>query len=475
MSETNKGDSHCASTPGQIPVSPDAAKTNSEQMAVPGIVALLASDPVPWLIAPEWIAQNLNGTIWGDISTSSRRADRGWSMELWAPQANGAYRRADESSLAAGRFANPSPPRSIAVLPLQGPITYRPTLLSAIFGGTPLMDFQAAFQALVADPDIAGIVIDADSPGGPVSQVPETADMIYRARRTKPVTTVIPEWLTSAGYYIGAAADKVLMASSAYTGSIGVVSVHVDSSEALEKAGQQVTLVYRPDHKVDANPVQPLGEEARADIEARHAQIYDQMTSDIGRYRGMRQAGVHAKFGQGRVLNAQQAMDAGMVDGIGSLGDAIAVMAKQTKAKAQVAVAAAVRDEELSALEAECLAAGAPDLSIPANPPNGSGSGAEGDWSPPTLSDFTDEQWEDLPAAERRRISSHFAWITDLETFGAFSLPHHFPPNHSDSGKASVAGVRAALSRSNQVGSLPAAELKRVRAHLRAHLPERED
>jgi len=113
------------------------------------------------------------------------------------------------------------------------------------------------------------------------------------------------------------------------------------------------------------------------------------------------------------------------------------------------------------------------EKTIPANPPNGDGVGVEGTWRAPTLADFTDERWADLTATERNRIARHFAWYADLDTFGALRLPHHFPPNHDDAGKASLNGVRNALARANQVDGLSGADLDRVMAHLRAHLPER--
>lgn len=114
-------------------------------------------------------------------------------------------------------------------------------------------------------------------------------------------------------------------------------------------------------------------------------------------------------------------------------------------------------------------------LFIPTNPPGGDGEGVEGDWERPVLKDFTDSSWSDLSTAERNAIAKHFVFAFDLETFGSLKLPHHFPPNHRNKGKASLAGVRNALARVSMVDGMSEEDRDRARAHLRKHLPERED
>ncbi len=84
-------------------------------------------------------------------------------------------------------------------------------------------------------------------------------------------------------------------------------------------------------------------------------------------------------------------------------------------------------------------------------------------WSKPTLRDFTDQQWEDLSEAERRRIAGHYAYYSDLDTFGSLHLPHHRPSD----GAVVWAGVANCAARMNQVLGL--GDLAGVKAHLAAH------
>lgn len=71
---------------------------------------------------------------------------------------------------------------------------------------------------------------------------------------------------------------------------------------------------------------------------------------------------------------------------------------------------------------------------------------ADAEWSAPVLSDFTDARWEDLDAAEQRRISAHFAWAPTLppERFSDLKLGHH-QPSKRGVGTSVWRGVAAAM------------------------------
>jgi hypothetical protein len=70
----------------------------------------------------------------------------------------------------------------------------------------------------------------------------------------------------------------------------------------------------------------------------------------------------------------------------------------------------------------------------------------EGDWKKPTLEKFSDESWEDLSDAEKRRIANHYAWAADMppDTFGDVKLPHH-QAGKEGIGPAVWNGVTAAM------------------------------
>lgn len=111
---------------------------------------------------------------------------------------------------------------------------------------------------------------------------------------------------------------------------------------------------------------------------------------------------------------------------------------------------------------------------VPQNPPGGNGTGVDGTWNKLALQDFTDQSWTALSDTERTRIGKYFAWYPNLTDFGNLHLGHHYPPNHANAGKPSLAGVRNALARLNQVQGMSAQDRDRAQAHLQAHLANQE-
>lgn len=208
---------------------------------------------------------------------------------------------------------------SVAVLPLFGTIFPRANLMTQMSGATSAEIFGQKFQELLEDPQVGAIVIDVNSPGGSVYGIEEVSKMIYDARGRKPIVAVANHLMASAAYWIGTAADEVVVTPSGDVGSVGVFAVHEDYSAALEQDGIKTTLISAGKYKVEGNPYQPLGEEARASIQASVDETYDVFVEAVARNRGLNSAAVRSGFGEGRVVGAREALKLGMADRIDTL------------------------------------------------------------------------------------------------------------------------------------------------------------
>ncbi len=224
---------------------------------------------------------------------------------------------------AAARKADARAAGSVAVLQLYGSIFPHANLMTEMSGAVSAERFKAVFNAAMADPAVTSIVIDIDSPGGAVSGVPELADVIFNARGQKPIVAVADHLAASAAYWIGTAADELLVTPSGEVGSIGVFAAHEDWSRAYDNAGVTVNLISAGKFKTEGNPYQPLGEEARAAIQARVDEYYDMFVKAVARNRGVKVSDVRGGFGEGRVVGAREAVASGMADRVGTLDDAI--------------------------------------------------------------------------------------------------------------------------------------------------------
>lgn len=222
---------------------------------------------------------------------------------------------------------------AVAVLPIYGTIAHRAYMVENICGpsGTSAERLSARFRALVADPAVKSIVLDIDSPGGSVFGINELADEVFRARNQKPIVAVANGTAASAAYWLGSAAGELIVTPSGQVGNIGVFAAHSDLSKALEAKGEKVTLVAAGKYKVERNPYEPLGEDARANMQAQVDQFYNSFVKAVARNRGVSVDVVRSSYGEGRTLLAKPALDAGMVDGIATLDETIARMQKGSK------------------------------------------------------------------------------------------------------------------------------------------------
>lgn len=187
-------------------------------------------------------------------------------------------------------------------------------------------------QLAAADRGIGAIVLAIDSPGGVITGVPEAADAIFAVRGQKPLYAVAAGLMASAAYWLGSAADTVIASPSAYTGSIGVWTMHADLSKLLDEMGIKLSLISAGKYKVEGNWFEPLGDDARAALQADVDDCYDAFLTAVARHRGVTTNAVRTGYGEGRVLSAARSKDAGLVDKVGTLGAVVAQLAGPSKA-----------------------------------------------------------------------------------------------------------------------------------------------
>jgi signal peptide peptidase SppA len=228
---------------------------------------------------------------------------------------------------------------AVAVVPVYGVISQRMNMMSQMSGGTSTEKLAADIRGLVADPGVKAIVLNVDSPGGSVFGVPELAAEIRKARESKHIVAVANSMAASAAYWIAAQADEIVVTPSGQVGSIGVFTEHVDVSGAMEREGVKSTLISAGKYKTEANPYEPLNDEARAALQAMVDDYYVAFIGDVAAGRKTSRAAVRSGYGQGRMVNAQAAVAAGMADRVATLDQVIAKLGGSKQAAGPVAEA----------------------------------------------------------------------------------------------------------------------------------------
>lgn len=224
---------------------------------------------------------------------------------------------------------------AVQIIPLYGIIAQRMGLMTETSGGTSTEAFSKQFRAALNDPQIGAILIDVDSPGGAVTGVDELSSEIHAARGAKPVVAIANSLAASAAYWIATAADEMVMTPTAEVGSIGVLAAHEDDSAFYERQGIKTTLVSAGKYKTEANPYEPLSDDARAYLQERVNDYYDLFVKAVARNRGVSVSEVRGGFGEGRVVGAKAAKAMGMVDRVETMDETIARLQKGRRSRAQ--------------------------------------------------------------------------------------------------------------------------------------------
>ena len=223
---------------------------------------------------------------------------------------------------------------NIAVLPFYGVVTQRGNMADDVSGpgSASTQKFTSALRQALQDPSVGAILIDIDSPGGSVYGVDELANEIMSARSQKPIIGLANSLAASAAYWVGAACSELYVTPGGEVGSIGVWQAHEDWSKAMDDAGVKTTLISAGKYKTEGNPYEPLGEEAQAFMQSRVEDYYGAFTKSVAKGRGISVEVVRKDFGQGRVFGSQQALSAGMVNGVATFDDVVKKMGKDLKA-----------------------------------------------------------------------------------------------------------------------------------------------
>lgn len=181
---------------------------------------------------------------------------------------------------------------------------------------------RKAFERGMSDPKVSRIAMVINSGGGEVAGNFDLVDAIFKMRGSKPIHAFVNEHAYSAAYSLASAADKISIVRTGGAGSIGVVTSHVDVSEAVDKAGYKITFVYAGKHKVDGNPYEPLSKDVKNRMQARINDIYNVFVSTVARNRSLSEDSVRAT--EALTYSAEEAVTVGLVDSIAPFDEALA-------------------------------------------------------------------------------------------------------------------------------------------------------
>lgn len=215
-------------------------------------------------------------------------------------------------------------PGGVAVLRMSGVIAPKANLFMQVSGGMSTQMATKQLESATADPRVRSTILALDTPGGNVIGTPEMAAAVREMSAIKPIVTHSDGALASAGYWIGSAANAVYISGpTVQVGSIGVV---VDRSYNPASASREESIVAGR-YKRFSKSNEPLSDEARAIVQADVDYVYSLFVDQVAAYRDTTSEQVLERMADGRVFRGQQAIDAGLVDGVLTLDALVESMA----------------------------------------------------------------------------------------------------------------------------------------------------
>jgi protease-4 len=186
-------------------------------------------------------------------------------------------------------------------------------------------DVVHALERHAEDPAVRAIVVRIQSPGGVVGPTQEIHDAIARVRNQgKPVVASMGSVAASGGYYLAAAATRIVANPGTLTGSIGVIMQLAEVEGLLRKIGVRVEVIKSGRFKDAASFARPMTPEERSVLQAVLDDMHEQFVAAVAEGRHLPRDRVRA-LADGRVYSGRMARDLGLVDGLGGLDDAIRI------------------------------------------------------------------------------------------------------------------------------------------------------
>ena len=188
--------------------------------------------------------------------------------------------------------------------------------------------FAKVIRQVRNDSSIKGVIVRVDSPGGDSAASDEILHELKLLSAAKPVVFSMSDLAASGGYFISLTGDPMVSYPDTITGSIGVLYIRPNFHGLFDKLGISDDMISRGKLADMDSPYLPLSDAAQQKL---HQSIEATYRSFVGKVASARKKTYDQidPLAQGRVWMGAQALQNGLVDQLGGLGQAIALVRKR--------------------------------------------------------------------------------------------------------------------------------------------------
>jgi protease-4 len=192
-------------------------------------------------------------------------------------------------------------------------------------GENPVSLFIEKLDKAAADESVKAVILRLNSPGGTVA----ATDIMYhhvlefKQQTGKPVIACVLGLGCSGAYYIACGCDGIIAQPSSVVGNIGTIFQTFSIAGTMEKIGVKAVTIKSGELKDMASPLHDLSDEERKVLEGIIRYHSEQFFEVVQKGREKIDEQKMADLSDGRVFTAGQALEQGLIDKIGYLGDGI--------------------------------------------------------------------------------------------------------------------------------------------------------
>jgi protease-4 len=178
----------------------------------------------------------------------------------------------------------------------------------------------SALESANADPNIQGIILDIDSPGGSTVAAEEIVNALQRL--SIPSVALIHDEGLSAAYWASLGARKIVASENSSVGAIGVIISYLEQTQYDQKQGYAFREISSAPYKDLGSPDIPLSEKGKGILQSEVDAIHQNFVAAVSRYRALDTEKVSA-LADGAPILAREGLENGLIDSIGGVDEAL--------------------------------------------------------------------------------------------------------------------------------------------------------
>ena len=213
-----------------------------------------------------------------------------------------------------GRFIKSGP--RVAVLRLEGTLH-----AGSARRALSLHNLESALQRAFAVHELSAVALVINSPGGSPVQASLITQRIRQLAEKHEVEVLafVEDVAASGGYWVAAAADEIYADSSSIIGSIGVISAGFGLNGLIGKIGVERRVHTSGERKSALDPFLPERPEDLERLDRIMSGLHETFIETVRDRRGARLAEGKAELFTGDFWLAPEAMELGLIDGVGNI------------------------------------------------------------------------------------------------------------------------------------------------------------